>query len=154
MKKCGKCLIRRAEDGFCAVINDVVKVTDSACVKCATEDSIFVCELCGTATLKSSAVVFVEDRTHLVCGNCAKYTSMCQTCIKVRECAFETDPSPIPFTIQKHIQTGPMVQIMEVMNPERIAITCKMGCDCWDNVNETCAERTYGNCSNYKMIWE
>ena len=74
----------------------------------------------------------------LLCPECTPRMSGCYGCVHGNECAFETDPSPIPKLVQKQIQQGPMIQIIQVRNPDRIAQTCAINCKCWDGKNNKC----------------
>ena len=152
--RCGSCLLRRAQDGLCSRGGQVVQESEEACRWYVGEQHTATCELCGSVIESRSAVVYPEDTVHITCGQCAGKMGSCATCIRVKECAFETDPSPIPQVVQKRIQQGPMTQIVQVMNPDRIAITCKMGCACWDNEAEACNKQTCGTCGTYTIIWE
>lgn len=80
------------------------------------------------------------------CSKCAEELASCVGCAHGRTCSFETDPSPIPPVIQKQIRQGLMTQIIQVKNPDRIAITCKLNCPCWDG--ENCG-REVGYCNKY-----
>ena len=150
---CGQCLRRRTQDGLCTVGQSIVPAAQEACIWYAGEDSTVECELCGGRVFTKNSVIFPEETTHITCGQCAGKMGTCATCICVHECAFETDPSPIPPVIQQRIQQGPMTQIISAMNPERIAITCKAGCKCWDSENEVCNKRTAQTCGQYEIVW-
>lgn len=152
--KCGRCIFRDQSTQVCDILKLAVQENDEACKRYADNETIVTCELCGRKTLGGSEVIFMEDKIHVTCAECANKTGTCATCINVKQCAFETDPSPIPQVVQKRIQQGPMVQIVQIMNPDRIAITCKMGCDCWDTESETCYKQTCGTCGKYKIVWE
>lgn len=151
---CGRCIFRDKESGACDLLKTAVAENETACKRYTTTESLVTCELCGRQTLGGSEVIFMEDRIHVTCADCANKTGTCRTCINVKECKFETDPSPIPQIVQKQIRQGPMVQIVQIMNPDRVAITCKMGCDCWDAESETCYKQTCGTCGKYKIVWE
>ena len=153
--KCGDCLYRDQKTQVCRVMQMEVDAAHEACARYASEENTVTCELCGNCILLTDSILYVEeDRNHITCGQCAEKSGTCSTCICVKECVFQTDPSPVPQVVQKRIQQGPMVQIVQVMNPDRIAITCKMGCKCWDAENETCYKQTCGTCGQYKIVWE
>ena len=84
-----------------------------------------------------------------LCNNCASHLGKCATCYESCFCLFETSPSTLPKLIQKQVQMGNMIQLMQVRNPDRVAETCAKGCQCYDG--ETCM-REYGSCVNYKFI--
>lgn len=153
--KCGRCLLRDEQSGQCSILKMIVAEDQDACPRYADDNNVITCELCGDRMHTLHAILFPEDdRIHIVCGDCAKMSGRCQTCVNVKECKFITDPSPIPQVVQKQIKQGPIIQIVQIMNPDRIAITCKMGCDCWDAESETCCKQTCGTCSKYKIVWE
>ena len=108
------------------------------------------CTLCGNLMLKEGSIIDVTDGNNiLMCINCLHKISSCAFCKNGIECKFETDPSPIPLVIQKQIRQGPMVQIVTVKNPDRIAITCKMGCPCYDAQND--CQRQFNYCANQEF---
>lgn len=152
--KCGSCLLRSRE-GLCQTAKRPVNENDEACRWYVDTSNTVECELCGNTILTRDSYLFNEDRVHITCGECAtKKMGRCATCMCVKECTFETDPSPIPQVVQKRIQQGPMTQIIQVMNPDRIAITCRMGCKCWDNENNICHKQNSSTCGQYQCLWE
>lgn len=90
-----------------------------------------------------------NDIWYGLCGGCAEKLGECPTCREAQFCLFETSSSTLPKIIQKQIQNGPMTQIMQVRNPDRVAETCAKGCKCYDG--EGCM-REYGRCNQYKLI--
>ena len=150
--KCESCL--RRQGNICRVSQEQIDLNDEACRWHAGQDNVERCVLCGAGVLRRDSIIYNEDNLYVVCGKCSEKIGTCATCICIKECAFETDPSPIPQVVQKQIRQGPMVQIVQVMNPDRIAITCKMGCECWDAETETCFKQTCGTCGKYKIVWE
>ena len=84
-----------------------------------------------------------------VCEKCLPLLGTCRTCSKGSTCDFETNPSPIPKAVEKRIQQGPQTMIVQVKNPDRIAISCKINCECFDKENGVCCkENSY--CEKYK----
>lgn len=153
---CGPCLYRSADTKICSVLKKVVNDDDMACQRYADSSYLNTCELCGRQVIRGSEVIFIEaDRPHFTCANCAETAGTCHSCINIKDCRFDSDPSPIPKVVQRQIRQGNVVQIASIQNPERIKITCQKGCECWDPIDSTCrkqeAEKT---CKNYKIIWE
>lgn len=84
-----------------------------------------------------------------LCQGCASKLGQCETCKTAKECLFETSPINLPKTVQRQIQNGPMIQIVQVRNPDRIAETCAKGCPCYQN--EQCGRET-GFCAKWNFI--
>ena len=118
----------------------------------------FKCEICGGEfpgqpkflVMKSddSGKTFKFDVA--VCGQCNSQLGQCRTCTNANVCEFETNPSPLPKVVQKTITQGNMQAVTQVMNPERVAITCENGCHCWDP-NFGCSKQNRGTCQQYHM---
>lgn len=151
--RCGRCLLRDEQSGQCSILKMVVAENQDACPRYADEGNVITCELCGRRTVVDNSVIYNEERVHLVCGDCADKSGTCYTCLERKTCPFETDPSPLPKVVQRRIQQGPMVEIAQIKNPERINITCRAGCPCWDEESFTCGKEQ-GWCCSYKIVWE
>lgn len=110
------------------------------------------CELCGNLFLPVAMVAdMTEGELHLVCPQCYNYLTTCHTCRKAKDCKFETDPSPIQKIIQRTYRQGPMTSVVQEKNPERIAITCQKGCDCYEP-EKGCLREIIGWCDKYACI--
>lgn len=97
-----------------------------------------VCKICGKPLRGSDLVYFdwILDGI-CVCREHVAYVGRCHTCAKIRNCDFETNPSPLPKVIQSTTQTPQgMIISQTVKNPERIKLTCH-NCSCW--TGEECA---------------
>lgn len=90
------------------------------------------CFECGAITLSPIFEANSKGEIYTFCGKCAENATTCGGCLNGNECSFETDPSPIPKVVVKTIRQGPMIQQTQVRNPDRIAITCKLNCHCWN----------------------
>ena len=88
----------------------------------------------------------------ILCQSCNNQVDTCNTCTKSTYCAFNEDPSSIPHMIEKHIRQGPMTAVVSEKNPERIAITCKVSCECFDE-EIGCRRELDKWCDKYKQ-WE
>ena len=86
----------------------------------------------------------------VICPNCNKLLGTCRTCQNGNLCTFETDPSPLPKIVQKQIRQGNMTAVTQVMNPERVAITCQKGCPCY-SPDFSCSKQNRGACQQYHM---
>ena len=107
--------------------------------------SVLTCSICGNIILSNGII----DNTHLICRNCFSQIDSCNVCKNLNICTFETDPSPLPKAIQKEIRQGNMTAVTQVMNPERVRITCEKGCKCFDKKNG-CSKQN-GTCANCEV---
>ncbi len=109
------------------------------------------CSCCGTPLVGKSFITMngkvVES---VICERCFQNRNTCKTCQYGGSCRFETDPSSLPKTVQKQVRQGNMTAVTQIMNPERVRITCQKGCHCWDQ-NFGCSKQTHGICQQYHM---
>jgi hypothetical protein len=89
-----------------------------------------------------------EGEIHYICDQCNAASKTCATC-KHTDCLFQTDPSPIPKTVQKQFRQGNAVMITEIANPERIDKFCRNKCICF-NEELGCLKQN-NTCGKYKM---
>jgi hypothetical protein len=131
----------------CMLYNAKVIPSNAACPRFVTD--LFTCSLCGSLILPTDAII--EHETNKIsCGNCQQARYTCQTCAHGNECAFMTDPSPIPKKIRQTIQKGPMTTIADVPNPSRIAELCEKKCPCFDP--EIGCLKQSNTCGNYAVL--
>ena len=96
------------------------------------------------------AIIFKEsEETYFFCPDCADQIGQCSTCSLGDKCDFQTNPSPIPLKIRRQVQHGPMISVTEEDNPARIAITCKVNCECFDPEKE-CLKKS-GVCNKWRV---
>lgn len=110
------------------------------------------CNLCG-APLPNRRATYSpigEDKYIITCPEHTQLFNTCYLCQNGNLCDFETNPSKTPKVIQKQIQKGPMTQIIQIKNPDRIAETCAKGCSCY-NPEYECGKQ-FGICGNYNQI--
>ena len=115
------------------------------------------CETCGFRDLKNSvcqvfghAINPKDDGTFgFYCKECVAAFSTCETCKHATECDFETNPSSLPKVVQKQIRQGNMMTVTQIKNPDRIEITCKNGCLCYDTENG-CRKQFNLKCDKYE----
>ena len=105
------------------------------------------CDLCGQPIL--DGVVWDTENHLTLCKQCAHQFGMCSTCETAQTCLFETDPSSVPKIVQQTVRQGNMVSTFPVKNPNRIEITCKNGCRCFDP--EKGCLREFSTCANWKL---
>lgn len=150
MRLCKNCYFGGNET--CARITGLqINQESQACPLYLHRDSVKICDCCRRAIIDT--VIYDEDKA--LCEDCSSKYNTCATCRRSLQCAFETDPSPIPPVIMKQTRNGNMVMQSQVMNPERIAITCAKGCLCFDTATQSCKRQTQGFCntSNYSCAW-
>lgn len=119
------------------------------------ETVTLVCKICGRPCLKDAIVSAVEIEEpdfapYAICPQCYNHCGTCAMCVFVKECAFETDPNPLPKQVQKTIRQGQMIMQTIVQNPDRIRETCQKSCKCWSD-DLGCLKQN-GTCGNYKEI--
>lgn len=110
------------------------------------------CDLCGTP-LKNSQAIFTpkeNDNYIITCPLHSQLFKTCQLCLENRECDFERNPSKTPKVVQKQIKQGPMTQIVQIKNPDRIAETCAVNCKCYDA--EIGCLREHNTCEKYNEV--
>jgi hypothetical protein len=142
---CKTCGLRHPSQPRCLLHNRNIDPTKDFCSW--HNKNPFKCAVCGNITMAPN---FIDEgaATMVFCSRCAEELASCIGCAHSHTCSFETDPSPIPPVIQKTIRQGPMTQVIQVKNPDRIAITCKLNCSCWNG--EYCS-REDSWCNNHNL---
>lgn len=112
------------------------------------------CNICGIPGSPPFVIQLENGEYAECCQNCFKQLDTCNTCAKhILNCAFKTDPSTLPFSVQKIEQSGPMRKVSYIQNPERMAITCP-GCPCYQDEQCRKTEQCYNRnirCENYQI---
>jgi hypothetical protein len=120
-------------------------------IACASFSSKrYECEICHRQ-IHHTEVIYDSKSNKIVCSDCCNRLSTCNNCHNGNICLFETDPSPLPKQIQKQIRQGNMIGQTIVKNPDRILITCKKGCPCWDAETESC-NKQLRYCANIQEV--
>lgn len=119
--------------------------TEKKCRCPLYKTSYEVCAVCGQPILEGG--VMEEDK--VFCNNCGHQLGKCATCVNSAQCAFETDPSPVPKVIQRTVRQGNMASTFPARNPSRVEITCKKGCCCFDE--EKGCMREFSFCDRWKL---
>ena len=116
-------------------------------------DEIVYCARCGKVIpTKHYPLTHYSDGTWKpTCENCLKLSGTCGGCSKSSTCDFETNPSPIPKAVEKRFQQGPMTQIVQIRNPDRIDISCRKNCECFSE--EFGCLRENGTCGKYNCVF-
>lgn len=129
-------------DGICKLLNKPT-VQKCQCPYYATQE--IDCDFCGRPILSGG----VYENGKVFCNDCGHQLGNCVTCRQRVICTFETDPSPVPKVIQQTVRNGNMTSSFAVKNPNRIEITCKKDCGCWDEENGCLRE--FNACNSWKL---
>jgi hypothetical protein len=138
---CKECLV--AGDGVCNRFRFVINKEYDGC-PWGVKELPTTCSCCGQY-INGKANLVAGRVDVALCDEC--FVRSCRTCCQAAECVFETDSSPLPKVVEQRIEQGPMIQIMQVRNPERIAVTCAVKCKCY-NKEFGCMRET-GVCPNW-----
>jgi hypothetical protein len=118
--------------------------------------SLHKCECCGQEYIGPSNLIATLDNDNMtiiasLCSACDQQYGKCQTCTHGNICSFETDPSSLPKVVTRQIKQGNMTAVTQVLNPERMAITCQKGCPCWNSSALYCSKQNHGTCQQYHI---
>lgn len=155
---CSKCVLSQPRldlytKRFCFRYNIPVKDTDFCSQNTKT---LKTCECCGEQFADQPTLLAKTDEENkfsydaTLCPNCAQALGQCGTCKQKDICSFETDPSPLPKVVQKQIRQGNMTAVTQIMNPERIRLTCEKDCPCY-SPDFSCQKQNRGTCQQYHM---
>ena len=111
------------------------------------------CGVCGQVIAGQTLRFFeaTDGTFKLLCDNCKNALGTCRTCTKSTTCDFETNPSPIPKAVIKSIQQGSMITQIQIKNPSRIDISCRVNCECFSE--EFGCLRENGTCGKYEEVY-
>ena len=120
-------------------------------IACASFSSQrYECDICHRQ-IHHTEVIYDSKSNKIICSDCGNRLSTCDNCHNGNICVFETDPSPLPKQIQKQIRQGNMIGQTIIKNPDRILITCKKGCSCWNAETESC-NKQLRYCANIQEV--
>lgn len=120
-------------------------------IACASFSSKrYECDICHRQ-IHHTEVIYDSKSNKIVCSDCCNRLSTCDNCHNGNICLFETDPSPLPKQVQKQYRQGNMIGQTIIKNPDRILITCKKGCPCWDAETESC-NKQLRYCANIQEV--
>lgn len=145
---CRTCRFRGLRAPEVCALYGVKKEDDGYCDQ-HKRDDILTCDICGSPIMPSASII---DGDHIICPNCFSNIRSCQICRNSNICTFKTDPSTIPPMISKEVRNGNSIFVTQVMNPERVRITCQKGCKCYSPENGCL--RQSGTCSNQEVYYE
>lgn len=157
-RHCGTCACSSpnltVETGRACNLLQIAVKDDDYCSHYQKEPQI--CDCCGGQYFGKGYIIMSADEDGtiskidgILCHQCNAHMNECVTCVNRTECAFENDPSPLPKVVQQEIRQGNMVAVTQVMNPERVRITCQNGCQCYSDFS--CLKHIHGTCSQYQM---
>jgi hypothetical protein len=143
---CKTCGLLASKQQICQLFGHKVDPAADFCSRYKSE--VATCDFCHKPTI--NPIIELSDGTlkHTYCHECLQQVGTCPTCSSANTCTFNTDPSSIPKYIQQPIRQGNMIITTNVMNPERIAITCQKGCHCYSPENG-CMRQNNNTCENY-----
>ena len=132
------------QNNICQRLN---MATDENCKCPLYMRSYDTCACCDQPILDGG--VFDNVTKRLFCSKCGQQLGMCVTCKRRNECKFETDPNTVPKMIHQTVRQGNIMSSFPVKNPNRIAITCKTGCECWSE--EFGCLREFSSCESWEL---
>ena len=153
MKKyCNTCGLRDPMRHVCRLTGIKISPDIDFCSRHILSNDLPTCEICGNGH-PNPIIDITDGKTLVVCPQCFNMLDTCQVCSHSRNCSFETDPSPIPKVVEKVIRQGYMTTVSQVLNPERIEITCKKGCPCYSEKNGCGRQTEFRKCDNYEQMF-
>lgn len=91
-----------------------------------------VCETCGSLLTTPYLLIDKSNNIHTYCGNCYMNLQFCTGCTQANICPFQSDSSSLPKTIQQQVRNGNAIYMTETINSERVEVTCKKLCKCYN----------------------
>lgn len=147
-KKCSTCGLYNPRKAACALTNRKVNPSEDFCS--AHQGEVTRCERCNSITL--NAIWTPDgDNWHILCSDCASALSTCNFCRSGTQCAFETNPDPLPKTVNQTQRTPFGVTQSQIRNPEREQKFCST-CRCWSTDSQSCSKSAQ-NCSRHDCIY-
>lgn len=151
VRYCDTCGFRDADRNICLLRKVKIDPINDFCSN--HNSSILYCEKCHSLIFeKPHFVMDGTDKHHILCGRCAAALSTCNFCNHYSTCDFETNPSSLPKMVRKQIQQGPIISVVTIKNPDRVAITCQKNCNCYHPENG-CMRENYYYCNNINHIY-
>lgn len=136
------------DDMRCKISGRPATSHDTACASFNSQR--YECDVCHRQ-IHHTEVIYDSKTNKIVCSDCCNRLSSCDNCHNGHLCLFETDPSPLPKQVQKQYRQGNMFGQTIIKNPDRIDITCKKGCPCWDAETESC-NKQLRYCANIQEV--
>lgn len=146
-KSCFTCGWRNFNPQQCPLIGYAYAANRNVYCPYWVED-VLICDNCGKTDLKMLITETAPNTYKYLCHHCASLSGTCGSCTCGDTCDFETNPSPLPKAVQKQIRQGNQIAVVTIKNSERIDITCRKNCKCFDAENDVCNKENTC-CSNY-----
>ena len=147
VKYCRSCGFLDQANLMCGLTGSAV--SDPSAEFCSKHNhNPLTCAICNRFAPPEATVIMEND--DVICFECYSHRGTCAICANAIGCEYETNPSPLPKVIQRTVQKGNMITVINVKNPTRIEETCKKGCSCFSE--EFGCLRENNHCGAYKYI--
>lgn len=152
--KCANCAILKANNGVCPFFQ-YAPISGTGCPNYTAH--LDPCDICGNHIIGTKFWVIDENETkeHQICGQCGQRIAQnrCIACQKANYCAFQQDTNcQLPPMVMVEMREGNAVMQTQIKNPDRIAATCAINCDCYNKDSKICM-REIGGCNNHRTLW-
>ena len=148
-KYCRSCRLADPRRNVCSLSGVRIDLDADFCSK--HKNDFADCDVCGSPTLQQFLYKNSNHELITVCADCVGKVNGCAGCQNGIHCDFEENPSPLPKTVQKQFRQRNMITVTTVMNPERVLITCKNGCKCFNEENG--CMRQFNYCEKGEYIY-
>lgn len=145
---CRSCGLFNPQQNICYLNKQSVNPNEDFCSKHMS--NIAECDHCHTKVIRPY-LIQDGDSWKQLCKTCLSKINTCIFCKIFPKCEFETNPDPMPKTIQKQAVIRNMVTVTTVDNPARVEKYCKTGCPCYDSENG--CSRHFNYCQKYDCIY-
>lgn len=133
LSQCNNCAFRDI-NSVCQIFKTRVEPTRAACP--GHKSTLYNCNNCGRPIINALTWTQKSEESWTpYCEECSLQIGNCPTCARSTTCVFETDPSPLPKVVVKTIRQGNTQMQIQIRNPERIDVTCREKCKCFDPEN-------------------
>ena len=108
------------------------------------------CALCNSPIPTKAATYTLnedEEKILITCPRCTTILGTCGECTNSNSCDFETNPSKTPKIVQRKIQQGPITQVVQIKNPDRVKEPCEKNCACYNSEYE--CGKAFGICGKF-----
>lgn len=145
-KSCKTCGWRTLNPQQCSLIG--YKYADNRHICCPYYVAeLPICDHCGKPDPQLIITTTSSGKIKKFCNNCLSLSETCGGCLFSATCDFETNPSPIPKSVQKRIQQGNQIFVVTEKNEKRVEETCHKNCKCFNPEYGSC-NRENNCCGN------
>lgn len=138
---CKDCAWLTAHQGkhACYTLQKIIEKPDTEyCAWGLMPSELIPCDICKTPIYKPVIAILDHGKAIGICHNCYQKLGTCALCKHSDNCAFDTDPSPLPKMVQKQVSVQGGYAITTIRNPDRVAITCEKNCKCYNKEEQYC----------------